>query len=171
MLSDVTRLVIETSDFLNIDEMLVEKDYYVTQVIHSLSDIDNEFFRLIFAGGTCLAKAHRIVNRMSEDIDFKIQPKFTLENFSNTKKLKELKAFREFVSSKLQHAGLSFNAPIVRNEGKYSRIEISYPRGFLGEYTNLRPHILLELTQSEVRLPTENITVKTLIEETFDTKK
>lgn len=171
MQSDVTRLVIETSDFLNIDEMLVEKDYYVTQVIHSLSDIENEFFRLIFAGGTCLAKAHKIVNRMSEDIDFKIQPKLTLENFSNTKKLKELKAFREFVSSKLQHPDLFFNAPIVRNEGRYSKIEISYPRGFLGEHANLRPHILLELTQSDVKLPTENITVKTLIEETFDTKK
>jgi hypothetical protein len=53
MLSDITRLVIETSDFLNVDEMLVEKDYYVTQVIHSLSDVENEFFRLIFAGGIC----------------------------------------------------------------------------------------------------------------------
>lgn len=171
MLSDLTRDVIETSDFLNVDEMLIEKDYYVTQIIHSLSSIEDEFFRLIFAGGTCLAKAHRIVNRMSEDIDFKIQPKLTLEKFSNTQKLKKLKEYRKLINNKLQLPGLHSKAPEVRSEGKHSQIEISYPRGFLGEHTNLRPHILLELTQSEVRLSTENISIKTLIEETFPTKK
>src|SRR5437870_2342574 len=68
---------------------VVEKDYYVTQVIHALSDIQNEYFRLVFAGGTCLAKAHRIVDRMSEDIDFKIQIKNNI-NFSRSRLIKEL---------------------------------------------------------------------------------
>lgn len=54
---------------------IIEKDYYVTRVINALSGVENEYFRLIFAGGTCLAKAHKIVKRMSEDIDFKIQIK------------------------------------------------------------------------------------------------
>ena len=30
--------------------------------------------QLVFAGGTCLARAHRLVARMSEDVDFKVVP-------------------------------------------------------------------------------------------------
>ena len=69
---------------------IIEKDYYVTQAIHSLSGIENEYFRLIFAGGTCLAKAYKIVKRMSEDIDFKIQLKKPSNTFSKSQLLKEL---------------------------------------------------------------------------------
>lgn len=31
-------------------------------------------FTLVFGGGTCLARAHKLTQRMSEDIDFKIVP-------------------------------------------------------------------------------------------------
>lgn len=69
------RLITDTGEYLGLDEAVIEKDYYVTQVIEALSTIENEYFRLIFCGGTCLAKAHKIVKRMSEDIDFKVQLK------------------------------------------------------------------------------------------------
>lgn len=65
----------ETGEVLGLDEAVIEKDYYVTQVIHTLSNIENDYFRLVFCGGTCLAKAHKLVQRMSEDVDFKIQLK------------------------------------------------------------------------------------------------
>jgi predicted nucleotidyltransferase component of viral defense system len=66
------RQISDTGELLGLDEAVIEKDYYVTQVIHVLSNLENEFFRLIFCGGTCLAKAHKLVQRMSEDVDFKI---------------------------------------------------------------------------------------------------
>ena len=62
-----------TANALDLPESVIEKDYYVTQVIQTLSSIENEYFRLVFCGGTCLAKAHKVVQRMSEDVDFKIQ--------------------------------------------------------------------------------------------------
>ena len=52
---------------LGIPEPIVEKDYYVSQLIHELSLIDNEYFELIFSGGTSLSKAFKIIKRMSED--------------------------------------------------------------------------------------------------------
>ena len=67
---ELRELISVTKPHINITETVIEKDYYVTQVIHALSGIENDFFRLIFAGGTCLAKAHKIVKRMSEDVDF-----------------------------------------------------------------------------------------------------
>jgi predicted nucleotidyltransferase component of viral defense system len=143
---------------------IIEKDYYVTQVIHALSGIENEYFRLIFAGGTCLAKAHKIVKRMSEDVDFKIQLKNTNEIFSKSRLLKEVKEFRAYIKSKLTLPGLTADEPIVRNEGKYSRIDLHYPSVFPAN-TGLRPHILLEFTLSDVRLDVANLSIRTLIED------
>jgi hypothetical protein len=39
-----------------------------------LAAIDAAPFSLVFGGGTALARAHRLVQRMSEDVDFKIVP-------------------------------------------------------------------------------------------------
>jgi predicted nucleotidyltransferase component of viral defense system len=71
----ILRQINDTGELLGLDETVIEKDYYVTQVIHTLSNVENENFRLVFCGGTCLAKAYKLVQRMSEDVDFKIQLK------------------------------------------------------------------------------------------------
>lgn len=47
-------LVSIAAESLNIrNPSILEKDYYVTRIMHALSGIENEYFRLIFAGGTC----------------------------------------------------------------------------------------------------------------------
>lgn len=120
----------ETSDVLDLHESIIEKDYYVTQLIQALSGVENEYFRLVFCGGTCLAKAHRIVQRMSEDVDFKIEKKPATADFSKSHILKELKAFRLELQSKLDIPHLTATEPVVRNEGKYSRVELTYPSVF-----------------------------------------
>jgi predicted nucleotidyltransferase component of viral defense system len=52
---DLRDLIETTLLNIKLTGAVIEKDYYVTQVIHALSDIQNEYFRLVFAGGTCLA--------------------------------------------------------------------------------------------------------------------
>lgn len=160
-------LILATRQKINLPESAIEKDYYVTQVIHSLSDTEDDYFRLVFAGGTCLAKAHKIVKRMSEDVDFKIQMKKTEDKFSKTQFLKKLKEFRALITSKLVIQGLTIGDPVVRNEGQYSKIEINYPSIFPVS-ARLRPHTLLEFTLSDVRLSIENLEIKTLIEDTLE---
>jgi hypothetical protein len=51
---------------------LVAKDWRVLQAMQAIAAVDGGPFRLVFAGGTALARAHKRVRRMSEDIDFKI---------------------------------------------------------------------------------------------------
>src|SRR5690348_9106348 len=97
---ELQSLISDTSELLGLDEAVIEKDYYVTQVIHALSNLENESFRLIFCGGTCLAKAHKLVQRMSEDVDFKVQRK-TRENFSRSRLKSELDRFRAYLRSSL----------------------------------------------------------------------
>ena len=53
---------------------LVEKDLHVVRAIAAVAAIDATPFTLVFGGGTALARAHKLVRRMSEDVDFKIVP-------------------------------------------------------------------------------------------------
>lgn len=144
---------------------IIEKDYYVTQIIHSLASIENEYFKLIFAGGTCLAKAHRLVKRMSEDVDFKVVFKGA-EIFSKTRFLKILKEFRHQIMESISFPDISITNSAVRNEGKYMRIELTYPALFSSNEI-LRPHLLLEFTVSEARLPTKWLGINSIIEDTL----
>ena len=52
----------------------VAKDFQIVRAIRALAAVDAAPFGLIFGGGTALARAHRLVRRMSEDVDFKIVP-------------------------------------------------------------------------------------------------
>jgi hypothetical protein len=47
---------------------LVEKDLIVVRAIAALATIDASPFQLVFGGGTALARAHKVVRRMSEDV-------------------------------------------------------------------------------------------------------
>ena len=52
---------------------VVEKDFRVVEVLSAVTAAAlPPGVRLVFAGGTCLARAHGLVRRMSEDIDLKV---------------------------------------------------------------------------------------------------
>ncbi len=57
-----------TAGVIDIKEIYVEKDYWVTYALHSIfnSAIGKE---TIFKGGTALAKCYNMIERFSEDID------------------------------------------------------------------------------------------------------
>ncbi|MDO4283945.1 MAG: nucleotidyl transferase AbiEii/AbiGii toxin family protein [Eubacteriales bacterium] len=58
--------ILLTSERLNVNEDIVEKDYYVTLILQKLAVID---YPVVFKGGTSLSKAYRLIDRFSEDID------------------------------------------------------------------------------------------------------
>lgn len=103
---------------------------------------------------------------MSEDVDYKIRINNS-ESFTRSRLSKELKDFRNHIQSNLGLTNLTLGEQIVRNEGRYLHIEINYPTIFTSN-ANLRPHILLEFTVSDTHLPLENISIKTLIEDTLE---
>lgn len=104
---------------------------------------------------------------MSKDIDFKIQFKKSGGAFSKSRLLKKLKAFRSRIMSSLILPGLTVGDTVVRNEGQYLRIELTYPALFTARDT-LRPHLLLEFTLSDIHLSTENLNIKTIIEDAIE---
>ena len=61
-------LVTLTAKHFRITPAFVEKDYWITLILHNLSNspFSNS---IVFKGGTSLSKGYRLVNRFSEDID------------------------------------------------------------------------------------------------------
>ena len=67
------RELIEVQDYFGLPTpALVEKDWYVVKALAAISSAATSPFRLVFGGGTALSRAHRLIRRMSEDIDLKI---------------------------------------------------------------------------------------------------
>ena len=61
------------SKITKLSPYVIEKDMLVTNAISIVCAISSEIYDLIFQGGTSLAKAYRILERMSEDCDFRIR--------------------------------------------------------------------------------------------------
>ena len=62
---------------LNIDEIAVEKDWWVTAVLYALFHTNISKY-LLFKGGTSLSKCWNIIDRFSEDIDLALNRDFFL---------------------------------------------------------------------------------------------
>lgn len=62
-----------TAGHLGIPAVHVEKDYWVTRVLKRLHESDYSDV-VVFKGGTSLSKAHRLIDRFSEDVDLALNP-------------------------------------------------------------------------------------------------
>ena len=68
-------LLSQAGDKIGLSAKSIEKDLWVTQVLHALFSLDMSD-KLIFKGGTSLSKAWGLIDRFSEDIDLAIDPVF-----------------------------------------------------------------------------------------------
>ena len=98
---ELTSLFPDVADALDIESVaIVEKDYFVVDLLRLLKEIKPETHTLVFAGGTALSKAGISLNRMSEDIDIKLVP---TENFMQNGRDKRRKIRKEIVITKSRY--------------------------------------------------------------------
>jgi predicted nucleotidyltransferase component of viral defense system len=57
---------------LAVDPSFVEKDWHAMRVVGAIVDQTHEGMRLVFSGGTSLSKGYGLIQRFSEDLDFKV---------------------------------------------------------------------------------------------------
>lgn len=138
---------------LEIDPAFVEKDWYVTQVIKLISSFSFEDFMMIFSGGTALAKAHDLLKRFSEDIDFRIVGP-SLDGLSQSGQKAKLSKLKNSIFAYLkEYFPLLQDEHLTgRNANRFFAIDLIYPTQF-NRAAALRPHVLLEFTVSAPSLP------------------
>lgn len=136
----------------------IEKDWHITKVLKAISSIKNSEFDFIFSGGTALSKAHQLIERFSEDIDFIIIPKRKDLNRISRSKLKK------DVISNLEDVRFSIDKDkvLARNENRFFVIHLDYPTYF-DRANSLRPHIQIEMTISETQLAPIKLQVSSLV--------
>jgi len=147
---------------------LVEKDLEVVRAIAAVAGLDVSPFMLVFGGGTALARAHKIVQRMSEDVDFKIVPKLAAP-ISRSGLRRALAKLRGQVRDALHAAGFVFDAKDghaqhSRNEDRYTVWHLPY-ESLSGAGSGLRPEIQLEMTYAPMRLPAVSLPVSSFVTE------
>ncbi len=156
------------ADFFGLPSMAsVAKDFYVVRAIKALAAIDTTPFSLVFAGGTALARAHKLVRRMSEDVDFKAVP-MAAAPVSASALRKRLGRLRDEVSAALLKAGFSGTADrSSKNENRYTLWQLPYATaGDTGQ--GLRPTIQIEVTYAPLRLPPVTMPISSFVTEAFD---
>jgi len=133
----------EVADALGLSApAFAEKDYFVVQALKTISQVQSEPFEIIFAGGTCLTKAHEITNRMSEDVDLKVLSNDGSMSRNGLKKA--LRNLRKNLITQLKETGFELTDSRVHSEGKFFELELDYKSNHQNEI-QLRPHILIEV--------------------------
>lgn len=79
-------LIIGAANELAIPANIIEKDYYVTVVLKSLSEKLDD---MVFKGGTSLTKCYQLLDRFSEDIDISYTAESGIPGEARKKRLKK----------------------------------------------------------------------------------
>ena len=159
--------IIEATRFFNLeDPSFIEKDLYVTDLLHRCAPLEDENYYLVFCGGTCLSKAHKAAQRFSEDIDFKIIQKEWDPDIPTSQKRKRLGKFKKLIRNELEQAGYILKPENIRSRDNnmYTQAAIEYSPIFpINEA--LRPHVKLEFIFSPFKMWTEKLPVTSLIKQ------
>jgi len=143
---------------------LVEKDWYVVKALAAIVAVDARPFRFVFSGGTALSRAHRLIRRMSEDIDLKIVSDERLTRPA-------LRHLRDLITKALLETGFQFDPenPAHRESGnasRYTLYRLPYAPVVAGEGT-LRPEIQIETAVWPLRRPAIELPVISFLAEAF----
>jgi len=141
-------------------EIYIEKDYWVTYILHTLSQLDADIqAKVVFKGGTSLSKAHKLIERFSEDIDLAVVAEGL--NGNQTKKLLETLENALAKAPLLEITG----HPQTSKGSAYRKSVYAYPQLREGDFGDAVDVIILELNTFAHPTPNSKITVSSYIYE------
>ena len=142
---------------LGVDVSFIEKDWYACQALKAISSIKSENFTIIFSGGTSLSKAQGLIQRFSEDLDFRCR--YTNVMSGNQQKKARRKLRQQIVNAVQNLAGLEINPEQMQVASSYIKFPLLY-NSLFDQHQALRPHLEIEFsfTQPQLEPTTESIT-------------
>ena len=161
-------LFVDVADAIGLgNPAIVEKDYYVVQLLKLISEIELEYHQLVFTGGTALAKSAIKTYRMSEDIDIKLVPNRVFEDLtSRNAKRKARKAVKQHIESLVvENDTFSIEEQAtVKDEYRYFSFDIRYPQAHQ-QAPCLRPYIKFEFIESDLLDEAESKSIQSIYAE------
>lgn len=167
-MDDLTKLFPDVADALGIESVaIVEKDYYIVELLRLLQPLAFDTHQLVFAGGTALSKAGISLNRMSEDVDIKLVPiaGFSLQYSRNQRKNIRKGIIKTITETIVASGMFSMDEEypkVTRDENRYNEIPVRYPQKY-AQAPCLRPFIKLELMETDLLEAAENRPISSLV--------
>ena len=156
-------LIQEIAIELGVNPSFVEKDWYAVQVLKLISEYNHSDITPVFSGGTSLSKGYGLIERFSEDIDFKLQS-------ATVKNKRECKEYRAEIVDLIQvQDGFTIDeATVISQDGsRFFSFDISYPQSH-GLDAALRANLKLEMRFQTIPLATENRDIKSFAAQFMD---
>lgn len=147
---------------LAVDEAFVEKDWFVVQAIKVLAASATADFIPVFSGGTALLKGHRLIERFSEDIDFKLALSSDFLAKSPGQKRSALSSFKKSLADAWANAGFVITGIEAGSGNGFIQIDMDYPTKLKG-HDALRPHIQAEISARPPTLPTLELSLTSFV--------
>jgi len=129
----------------------LEKDLHLSSILERLSSHQPELAGLVLCGGTSLVKGHKLISRMSEDMDFKV---VVASDASRNQRSLLLSGLKRQITALFVDDGFVVENVSAHDQNSFFSIELGYRHVFPIEAA-LRPHILLEFTAEPPFLPPE----------------
>lgn len=141
---------------MGVHPSFIEKDFFAVKVIAEASKFECLDKQLVFSGGTSLSKGFALIQRFSEDLDFKINRSGNL-TVGERRKIRH--AFRDLVK---KIDGLEILKCETADGGKKETIDVKYPQLF-SIPENLRQTLQIELFFDEEDNTTEERVINSFI--------
>lgn len=134
---------------LGVDAAFVEKDWYACQVLKAVSSIRSDKITIIFSGGTCLSKGYGIIQRFSEDLDFRCR--YDVELSGNQQK-KSRSEIREKILQCIQDLGIFIiDEDHLVVASNYIKFQLFY-KTVVMQHEALRSHLEVEFSFTQPQL-------------------
>lgn len=155
-------LIETTARVLRIPAVFIEKDYWVTYILNSLSKSPYKQ-TAIFKGGTSLSKAYKIIDRFSEDIDLAI-----ITNGIDGNAVKSL--IKSIEKALLDENFEEKNTPQTSKGSKFRKTVHHYPKIIDGNFGHANENLILELNSFTKPHPYINKTISSYIFDFLNTQ-
>ena len=141
---------------------IIEKDYYVTEALRVIAASAGD--KVIFKGGTSLAKGWNLIQRFSEDIDIFLDPLAFQPPLGKRAIDRELKRLRDCVGA---HPALTIVGSQSQTIGGFGRSDrFSYAQRFGGP-GEVAPRVLLEAGTASGREPTATVELRSYLSQSL----
>lgn len=152
-----TEILTKTAESTGIPERFVEKDYWLTTVLHELSR--SHYCHLaVFKGGTSLSKAYGMIERFSEDVDLAL----IVENLSGNQVKSRMDSISKAITRHLPEIQI---AHVTSKGSRFRRTAHQYPilTALPLTTSQVRQQMILEINAFANPFPYEEISLESLI--------
>lgn len=159
-MSPDSEIIEEIAAELGVDPAFVEKDWYSVQVLKKIAEYQSNDITTIFSGGTSLAKAHGLIQRFSEDLDFRCRYN---ESNSGNKNRMIRSAYRQGIVAHISGVrSITILEEKIESASNYIKFPLRYPQHYK-DHLALRPNLEVEFSFTQPRLNPQIKSIQSLV--------